>query len=288
MSGPISQVRRNLGSLLRSRVAGDDANERARVIWDSTGERWFTPEDPIWRVHADASMFPGGVASLLLQMLHPSAMAGVAGHSGYRSDPWGRLQRTSHYLASTTYGTVEHALASIEQVRRIHARVRGKDERGRPYRADDPHLLMWVHVSEVLSFLRAFQAYAATPLSDDEADEYVRQAGLPAAHLGVIDPPASVEELKARLASYLPELEATTAARDAAEFLLFEPPLPMAARPGYWAIAAGGVALLEPWARQELGLPRSGLLARRLLSPLGRASAVTVRWAMAGLARETA
>lgn len=288
MSGPISQVRRSLGSLLRARVAGDDADERARVIWDSTGERWFTPDDPIWRVHADASMFPGGVASLLLQMLHPLAMAGVAGHSGYRSDPWGRLQRTSHYLASTTYGTIDHALATIEQVRQIHARVRGKDDRGRPYRADDPHLLMWVHVSEVLSFLRAFQAYAATPLTDDEADEYVRQAGLPAGHLGVIDPPASVEELEARLASYLPELEATPAARDAAEFLLVEPPLPMAARPGYWAIAAGGVALLEPWARQELGLPRSGLLARGVLSPLGRASTATVRWAMTGLPRDAA
>lgn len=281
-------MRRNLGGLLRARVAGEDADQRARVIWDTAGERWFTPDDPIWRVHADAAMFPGGVASLLLQMLHPLAMAGVAGHSGYRSDPWGRLQRTSNYLAATTYGTIEHALATIKQVREIHARVRGKDERGRPYRADDPHLLMWVHVSEVVSFLRAFQSYAATPLSDDEADEYVRQAGLPAAHLGVIDPPASVEELEAQLASYLPELETTTAARDAAEFLLVEPPLPIPARPGYWAIAAGGVALLEPWARQELGLPQSGLLARGVLSPLGRASTATVRWAMAGLARESA
>lgn len=288
MSGPFSRVQRSLGGLLRTRVAGEDADQRARVIWDAPGKRWFTPDDPIWRVHGDAAMFPGGVASLLLQMLHPSAMAGVAGHSGYRSDPWGRLQRTSNYLASTTYGTIEHALATIEQVRQIHVRVRGKDEFGRPYRADDPHLLMWVHVSEVVSFLRAFQAYAATPLSDQEADEYVRQAGIPAGHLGVVDPPSTVDGLEERLAAFLPELAATAAARDAAEFLLVEPPLPVPARPGYWAIAAGGVALLEPWARQELGLPRSALLTHGLLSPLGRASTLTVRWAMSGLARETA
>lgn len=287
-STPISQLQRSLGGLLRARVAGADADQRAGIIWDTTGERWFTPRDPIWRVHADAAMFPGGVAALLLQMLHPMAMAGVAGHSGYRGDPWGRLQRTSNYLAATTFGTIEHAQETIEQVRRIHARVRGKDAFGRSYRADDPHLLMWVHLSEVASFLRAYQAYAEDPLTPQEADDYVRQAGVSAAQLGVIDPPASVAELEAHLASFRPELEATPAARDAAQFLLVEPPLPVAARPGYWAIAAGGVALLDPWARRELRLPRSGLLARKVLSPLGQVSTRTVRWAMAGVAREAA
>ena len=132
---------RRLGSALRAKVAGDDATERARVIWGKEGERWFTPEDPVWRVHADAAMFPGGVAALLLQSLHPLAMAGVAGHSGYKGDPWGRLQRTSHFLATTTFGTVEDAEAAIARVRGIHERVRGHDPRGRPYRASDPRLL---------------------------------------------------------------------------------------------------------------------------------------------------
>ena len=106
-------VQRRLGLALRSRVAGDDAPARARQIWGAEGERWFTPEDPVWRVHADASMFPGGLAALLLQSLHPLAMAGVAGHSGYKGDPWGRLQRTSHYLAVTTFGTVADAKQTI-------------------------------------------------------------------------------------------------------------------------------------------------------------------------------
>ena len=156
-------VQRRLGLMLRSKVAGDDAPDRAQRIWGAEGERWFTPEDPVWRVHADASMFPAGVASLLLQMLHPMAMAGVAGHSGYKSDPWGRLQRTSHYLATTTFGTVEHAEEAIAMVRSIHERVRGKDHLGRPYRASDPHLLMWVHAAEIDSFLRGFRPSPPRP-----------------------------------------------------------------------------------------------------------------------------
>ena len=153
-------AQRRLGAALRSRVAGDDATERAKVIWGRPGKRWFAPEDPVWRVHADAAMFPGGMAALLLQSLHPLAMAGVAGHSGYRGDPWGRLQRTSHFLATTTFGTVEDAEAAIARVRAIHERVRGRDHRGRPYRAADPHLLGWVHVAEAHSFLAAYQRYA--------------------------------------------------------------------------------------------------------------------------------
>ena len=102
-------LQRSLGLLLRERVAGSDAAERAVEIWGKPGPRWFTTADPIWRVHADASMFVGGLTALLLQSLHPAAMAGVAGHSGYKSDPWGRLQRTSHYLAGTTFGTTPDA-----------------------------------------------------------------------------------------------------------------------------------------------------------------------------------
>src|SRR3954454_434165 len=166
-------VQRQLGRVLRSKVAGEDASARAQRIWGAEGERWFTPDDPIWRVHADASMFPAGVASLLLQSLHPLAMAGVAGHSGYKSDPGGSPQRGSHYLATTTFGTIEHAEESIALVRSIHERVRGKDVHGRPYRADDPHLLMWVHAAEIDSFLRGYQTFGDDPLTDEEADVYV-------------------------------------------------------------------------------------------------------------------
>ncbi len=278
-------VQRRLGLALRSRVAGDDAAERARVIWGRRGERWFSPEDPVWRVHADASMFPGGVAALLLQSLHPSAMAGVAGHSGYRGDPWGRLQRTTHFLATTTFGTVEDARAAVDRVRAVHERVRGRDDRGVPYRASDPDLLRWVHVAEAYSFLGAFQRYAAEPLADEEADRYVEQSAVVARLLGATDVPVSVAGLHEALASYRPELRATDAALDAARFLLLDPPLPWTARPGYGLLAAGGVALLPGWARRELRLPLAGP-GLAAAGGLGRLGTGVVRWAMAGVAEE--
>jgi uncharacterized protein (DUF2236 family) len=274
-----------LGRALRARVAGEDASERARVIWGRRGERWFTPEDPVWRVHADAAMFPGGVSALLLQSLHPSAMAGVAGHSGYRGDPWGRLQRTSHFLATTTFGTVEDAEAAIGRVRAVHERVRGRDDGGRPYRASDPDLLRWVHVAEAWSFLAAFQRYADHPLTPPEADRYVAQSALVAGRLGASDLPVDVAGLTEALEGYRPVLEATAAARDAARFLLLDPPLPWTARPGYALLAAGGVALLPGWARRELGLPVVGP-GRAVAAGLGRVGTGVVRWAMAGVAAE--
>ncbi|GAA4403288.1 oxygenase MpaB family protein [Fodinibacter luteus] len=276
---------RRLGAALRSRVAGDDAADRARVIWGRPGERWFTPADPVWRVHADAAMFPGGVAALLLQSLHPSAMAGVAGHSGYRGDPWGRLQRTSHFLATTTFGTVADAEVAIARVRAIHERVRGTDAQGRAYRASDPRLLSWVHVAEAYSFLTAHQRYSPEPLTAAEADTYVEQAAVVARRLGATEVPTTVAGLDAALTAFRPELEATDAARDAARFLLLDPPLPWAARPGYGLIATGGVAVLPAWARRTLDLPLAGPLGP-VAGGIGRLGTGAVRWAMAGVAEE--
>jgi uncharacterized protein (DUF2236 family) len=269
-----------MAGALRSKVAGDDAPAKAQVIWGSEGERWFTSADPIWRVHADASMFPAGIRALLLQSLHPLAMAGVAGHSGYKGDPWGRLQRTSEFLATTTFGTVEAAQAQIDRVRAIHERVRGKAPDGRPYAASDPHLLAWVHAAEADSFLTSYQRYASQPLTRSEADQYVEQAALVASRLGVLDPPTTVAALGEVIASYRPELKGTPQAREAARFLLVHPPLPWAAKPGYAALAAGAVAILPRWARRPLGLPWLPVTERVVGRPVGGAATAVVRWAM--------
>jgi len=274
------RLRRSVAVALRDRVAGEDNAARAAVIWDSPGERWFTPADPIWRVHADAAMFVAGIRALLLQSLHPLAMAGVAGHSGYRGDPWGRLQRTSNFLATTTFGTIKDAEASIERVRGIHERVRGKSPGGHPYAASDPHLLKWVHIAEADSFLRTHQRYAGTPLTPAEADCYVAQSCVVATRLGIIDPPTTVSELDAAIESYRPELEGTPSARDAARFLLLHPPLPWSARPGYGTLAGAGVALLPLWARQQLALPYLPLAERTIILPLGGAATNVIRWAL--------
>jgi uncharacterized protein (DUF2236 family) len=277
---PHDRVRRSVAIALRERVAGRDNAAKAAVIWDKPGERWFTPADPIWRVHADASMFVAGVRALLLQSLHPLAMAGVAGHSGYKGDPWGRLQRTSAFLATATFGTIEDAEALIEAIRGIHQRVRGRTADGHPYAASDPHLLKWVHIAEADSFLATHQRFGLTALSAAEADLYVAQSCVVATRLGVIDPPTTVAELDAAIESYRPELAGTPAARDAARFLLLHPPLPWAARPGYSAIAGAGVALLPRWARQQLALPSLPLAEAVFALPLGSAATGVIRWAL--------
>ena len=281
-TSPSRALQRRLGLALRSRVAGDDAPERAKRIWGAEGERWFTSDDPIWRVNADAAMFPGGLAALLLQSLHPMAMAGVAGHSGYKGDPWGRLQRTSHFLAVTTFGTVADAEQAIAHVRSVHRRVRGTDERGRQYAADDPHLLRWVHVAEIWSFLAAFQTYAATPLTPADADLFVHQTARAASQLGATDLPHTVAELEDVIERYRPELEVTPAAREATRFMLLHPPMPLVLRPGYALIAAGAVALLPEWARKSLRLPLRGP-GLAAATRAGAVSASLVRWGMAGL-----
>lgn len=277
----LALARTQLAGALRSRVAGQDAQKKALVIWQSEGPRWFTPEDPIWRVHADASMFPAGIRALLLQSLHPLAMAGVAAHSGYKGDPWGRLQRTSEFLATTTFGTIEHAERQIARIRAIHERVRGVAPDGRPYAATDPHLLRWVHLTEADSFLTAYQRYAHQPLSPEEADLYVAQTGVVATRLGVLDPPTTVAGLRAAIDAYRPELAGTPEARAAARFLLVHPPLPLAARPGYAALAVGAVAMLPWWARLPLRLPYLPVTERLVGRPVGGLATAVVRWAMA-------
>ena len=279
---PAAGAQRALGQLLRSKVAGDDAPTKAKGIWEAEGPRWFTPEDPIWRVHQHAAMFPGGVAALLLQSLHPSAMAGVAGHSGFRGDPWGRLQRTSYYIAATTFGTIEHAEEVIEHVASIHERIRGRADDGTPYAASDPDLLRWVHVAEIHSFLTAYQMFSGDRLTAQEADTYVSQSRTASTLLGARDLPVDVTGLREQLKSYRPVLRSTPAAVDASRFLLREPPLPRAARPGYALVARGGVAALPNWARRALG--QSGLdVVRRADTVAGSLSVATIRWAMSGL-----
>ena len=225
-------------------------------------------------------MFVGGLRALLLQSLHPLAMAGVAAHSGYRGDPWGRLQRTSHFLAVTTFGTVDDAEEMIARVRRIHERVRGRAPDGRPYSASDPHLLRWVHLAEVDSFLAAHSTYGAQTLDPSDRDGYVSDTARVAEALGVVDPPRTEGDLRDQLAAYRPELEGTAQARAAARFMLLNPPVPLPLRPGYGVLAAAAVALMPAWSRWPLRLPYLPVTERVGVRAAGLAVTGTIRWAM--------
>ncbi|WP_129788572.1 oxygenase MpaB family protein [Promicromonospora panici] len=281
---PVERLRARVGDALFLRIAGPDGYAERDRIHLTPGPRWFAPDSPIRRVHGDSATFVGGLRALLLQSLHPLAMAGVAGHSGYRGDPWGRLARTSTFLGYTTFATAEHAQEMVDRVRAVHERVRGQAPDGRPYRASDPHLLTWVHVAEADSFLAAHQRYGEKPLSADEADEYVAQSGQVARALGADVVPATVAELAGCIESYRGELEATPAALDAARFLLREPPLPWSARGPYHLLAAGAVALLPAWARSQLRV--DSRFSRILGGPAGGVAVRAVRWGMDPVARQ--
>lgn len=226
-------------------------------------------------------MFVGGLRALLLQSLHPLAMAGVAQHSDFRNDPWGRLARTSTFLAVTTFGPALDAQRAVDKVRGIHQRVRGTAPDGREYQAGDPRLLEWVHIAEVDSFLRAHQLYGAQPLDQDGRDGYVADAARIATALGVPDPPRTEAELADRIAAYRPELEGTAFAREAARFLLLTPPLPLIARAPYAALAATAVAMLPPWARTPLWLPYLPPVEATVVRSTGHVLVGGIRWAMA-------
>jgi uncharacterized protein (DUF2236 family) len=274
----LSDIRTHLGNMVFERVAGAEGPQHRDRIHNTPGERWFADDRPIRQVHADSSMFVGGLRALLLQSLHPLAMAGVAGHSGYRGDPWGRLQRTSYFLAVTTFGLASDAEETVERVKAVHERVRGKAPDGRPYRASDPHLLRWVHVAEVDSFLDTYQRYGTDPLDQAGRDGYVEDTARVARALGVDNPPTTEAELREQLAAYRPELQGTAEARATARYLLIRPPLPVIARPPYAVLAAASVASLPGWARRPLRLPHLPITEATAVRAAGIGVVRTLRW----------
>ena len=240
----------------------------------------FGPESVTWRVHADPVLWLGGLRALLLQTLHPLAMAGVAQHSAFRADPWGRLLRTAGYIGTVTFGTTADAHAAGAKVRRVHRGLAGLEPTsGQPYTVEDPDLLRWVHCCLVDSFLTTYQR-AGGGLTGAEADRYVAEQTRLAPLVGLTpaEVPAATAELAAYFTAVRPELRCTPAAADAARLVVW-PPMPLhvqlltPARPAWSAIGALSVALLPRWARRLYrlpGLPTTDLAATaslRLLAP---------------------
>lgn len=277
--GRVGNLRARVDTAIFTRVAGPDAFAERERIHHTPGPRWFSAEAAIRRVHDNPSMYPGGIRALLLQSLHPLAMAAVAEFSDYRSDVWGRLARTSTFLATTTFGTADDAQFAVDRVRAIHARVSGTTPDGRSYRAADPHLLTWIHVAETDSFLAAHTAYGRDPLTAAQRDAYVADAARVARALGAVEVPETTADLAAALERYRPELACTEAARDVAKLLLREPPLPALVRPPYRVLAAAAVELLPHWARDLLGVPARGALRRTAVRGAARAILAFMGWA---------
>src|SRR5579885_323356 len=158
----------------------------------------FGPDSVTWKIHADfPAMMAGGLASLMLQSLHPLALAGVWDHSDFRSDTLGRLRSTIAFVARTTYAPRAPAEAAIQRVRRIHATVKGVAPDGRAYSAEDSHLLNWVHCAECWCFLRAYEMYCHPRIPLALQDRYLAEVALIPETLGARGVPKSMSELNA-------------------------------------------------------------------------------------------
>jgi uncharacterized protein (DUF2236 family) len=252
------------------------AGERPVVRSDNA---LFPPGSVISRVHGDVTtMMIGGVSALLLQMLHPAALAGVWDHSSFRDDMPGRLRRTARFIAITTYGDRAEAEAMIARVRQVHEHVRGTLPDGTAYDASDPRLLAWVHVCEAIGFLDAWIAFGKPGMPMAEQDLYFAEHGRIARALGADPVPESRREAEDLIRSFLPELKASARTRSVARMILKQPAPSLAMMPAQHLLMRASIEILPRWARSMHGFARPPLSG-----PLTRAGAFTVantlRWA---------
>ena len=248
-------------------VARSAAAYASSVPADPADDGFFGPASVTWRVSADLSSIVAGLRALLVQALHPLAMAGVDQHSDWRRDPVGRLAATSSYLATVSFGDRAAAERAAARVRRIHEHVRGVDQvTGRSYAAGDPALLLWIHAVLVESTLVACELFG-TPLEAADGDRYVAEMVVAAELVGVPRAlvPADLAGLREYLSSVRPELRCTPAAAEAAAFLLDPPGLDEDIADIWQDVRDGATATLPDWAREMYGYRKDGALplARR-------------------------
>lgn len=240
----------------------------------------FGPDSVSWQVHGDfSSMLIGGISALMLQALHPLALAGVWDHSNFREDMIGRLRRTSQFISGTTFGSSKDADWLIEKVRTIHLQVVGIAPDGRPYAASDPDLLTWVHVAEVSNFLAAHLRYRNPHLSLIEQDRYYGEIALVAERLGARDVPRSRKEIADYLGRIRPQLLCDHRSREVLRLLLNAPAPSRLAKPFGGLMMQAGIDLLPDWASDMLGVNQNPL-QRQLIRASVKRSAPMLRWAM--------
>ena len=207
----------------------------------------FGPESAAWKVHADfISMMIGGISSLILQALHPQALAGVWDHSSFREDLKGRLGRTAFFIAATTYGPTDMANNIIQKVNQIHTKITGLDEFGNPYSATDPHLLTWVHLTETRSFMSAFEVYRKEKLSPKDKDQYFLEMKILGERMGATGVPNGYAETESAIKTYVPELYFGDRAKSIIQ-LLEHFPSNLAAKPFIKLISRAGFLNLPNW-----------------------------------------
>ncbi len=282
---PTEPIRRRLVRQIRA-IFNDGARGETPVPMSENA--LFARGSVIWRVHGDVTtMMVGGMAALLMQMLHPLALAGVWDHSSFRDDMIGRLRRTARFIAVTTYGDRSVAERAIARVRNVHTHIAGERPDGTRYAASDPKLLAWVHVCEALCFLDAWIRYGEPGMSQADQDMYFAQSALIAEMLGADPVPRSRAEAEALLRAMRGALQVDDRTREVAHLILNPPAQDPRTALAQSVLSEAALALIPDWARAMQGLSSSPFKAPFVhLGTFGMASAL--RWAFAGEYRAAA
>jgi len=235
-----------------------------------------------WEIHGDlATLGIAGTATVLMELLHPSVMAGVHDHSSFWVDPERRARNTLGYVLRTTFGNTQAATRVIEHVKRIHSRVGGVRPDGVAYRALDPELIAWVHTSIPWGVMRAYERYAR-PLSSVEKDQYLREQA-PIGRLGGADwVPETVSELDDYVERMRPKLAMNAQLLRFLDFIAgrsVELPAGRLERAYRWSAICAAMDLMPDWARKLTGTDQPAALRRFALGPAERWKARIVRWA---------
>ncbi len=255
---PNNRLQENLSKRFRKLLSGDPQGipPWLPIVAEGDEPGLFLPEDAPWIVHADFATLVGGIRALLMQALHPGSLAGVAQHSRYEQDPLGRLSGTIRWLTVTTFGSHTAIQNEAGRVNRMHDRVSGEyetaDGERSSYRAADPHLLLWVHIAFMESFLRAHQNYSKREIPGG-ADAYVRLWARSVEPLGLKQAPKSETELFQTLDAFKSELVVNQKTRSVISWIR-RAPLPPLARPVYALLFQSALATLPAEYRAMIGL----------------------------------
>ena len=273
LSNGIKQsIRRQVVGLFNDHGKGETPVSRS-------ADALFDAGSVAWRVHGDvASMMVGGISSLLMQMLHPSVLAGVWDHSNFRADMHGRLRRTARFIAVTTYADRQLAQATMARVRSVHDHVTGTLPDGTAYHANDPALLGWVHVTETTSFLNAWLRYAEPAMSAADQDRYFAEMALIGAAMGVEPVPTSRSEAHALIEKMRPYLRVDDRTRTVAALIMDGGTTSLAAEVPRRLAVQAAIDLLPHWARTLQGMNLSPL-ERPIVRAGTLGIAQTLRWA---------
>ncbi|HEY6560098.1 MAG TPA: oxygenase MpaB family protein [Polyangiaceae bacterium] len=279
-----SSAREKLWAGLRRELG---AHDEAAIYAGPPGDPGLIgPNSLSWELNGDlASLLLAGSGAILMELLHPSVMAGVFTQSSYRTDPRRRTQTTLGYVLCTTFGNTAAATALIERVKRIHSHIHGVRPDGVAYRALDPELIGWVHTCIPWAIMTAYDRYTR-PLTTEEKNCYLREQAVIGRMGGADWVPESVGELQDYVERMRPKLALTEQTLSFMDFISGRSDdLKVSTGEQWyrWTAIRSSMALMPEWA-QQLTHTAQPELVQRAFYRSDRVRAKLLRWVAPELA----